>query len=73
MMKKIFLSLSLFTALLTSNVASDLIQSVCGDPETRPEVSQLEATIRPELLNRTMAAKLEQDKDSAYLSYLLAP
>jgi type VI secretion system protein VasG len=44
--------------LLTSNVASDMIQSVCADPDTRPEVEQLAELIRPELLKTFKPALL---------------
>lgn len=35
--------------ILTSNVATDTITSLCADPETRPEPDALTTTIRPEL------------------------
>ncbi|MFO0946847.1 MAG: type VI secretion system ATPase TssH [Planctomycetota bacterium] len=35
--------------ILTSNVATDTITSLCADPETRPEPEALTTTIRPEL------------------------
>jgi type VI secretion system protein VasG len=44
--------------LLTSNVGSDLIASVCADPETKPEAEALAETIRPELRKHFPAALL---------------
>jgi len=44
--------------LLTSNVGSDLIMSLCADPETRPESEALAQAIRPELLKQFPAALL---------------
>jgi type VI secretion system protein VasG len=44
--------------LLTSNVGSELIASLCADPDTRPEPGPLGEAIRPELLKRFPAAFL---------------
>ncbi len=44
--------------LLTSNVGSDLIMSLCADPDTKPEVDALGEAIRPELLKHFPAALL---------------
>ena len=44
--------------LLTSNVGSDLISSVCADPETKPEPEALAESIRPELRKHFPAALL---------------
>jgi type VI secretion system protein VasG len=44
--------------LLTSNVGSDLIMSLCKDPETNPESETLAEAIRPELLKHFPAALL---------------
>ena len=44
--------------LCTSNVGSDLIQSVCADPETRPEPDKLGELLRPKLLERFKPAFL---------------
>ncbi|MEX2208185.1 MAG: type VI secretion system ATPase TssH [Myxococcota bacterium] len=44
--------------LLTSNVGSDLIMSLCADPETKPESEALAEAIRPELLKAFPAALL---------------
>ncbi|HVJ86825.1 MAG TPA: type VI secretion system ATPase TssH [Caulifigura sp.] len=38
--------------LCTSNVGSDLIQSLCADPDTRPEPEKLGEQLRPKLLER---------------------
>jgi type VI secretion system protein VasG len=44
--------------LCTSNVGSDLIQSLCADPETRPEPDKLGEQLRPKLLERFKPAFL---------------
>ncbi len=44
--------------LCTSNVGSDLIQSLCADPETRPEPEKLGESLRPKLLERFKPAFL---------------
>jgi type VI secretion system protein VasG len=44
--------------LLTSNVGSDLIASLCADPETKPEAEALADAIRPELRKHFPAALL---------------
>jgi type VI secretion system protein VasG len=44
--------------LLTTNVGSELIASLCADPDTRPEADPLAEAIRPELLKRFPAAFL---------------
>jgi type VI secretion system protein VasG len=44
--------------LLTSNVGSELIMSLCKDPETNPESDALADAIRPELLKHFPAALL---------------
>lgn len=44
--------------LCTSNVGSDLIQSLCADPETRPDADQLSEQLRPKLLERFKPAFL---------------
>ena len=44
--------------LCTSNVGSDLIQSLCADPETRPEPDKLGELLRPKLLERFKPAFL---------------
>ena len=44
--------------LLTSNVGSDLIMSLCKDPETNPDSDALAQAIRPELLKHFPAALL---------------
>ncbi len=44
--------------LLTSNVGSDTIMKLCGDPETCPEPEALAEAIRPELLRQFPAALL---------------
>jgi len=44
--------------LCTSNVGSDLIQSLCADPETRPEPDKLAEQLRPKLLERFKPAFL---------------
>ena len=44
--------------LCTSNVGSDLIQSLCADPETRPEPEKLAEQLRPKLLERFKPAFL---------------
>ncbi len=44
--------------LCTSNVGSDLIQSLCADPETRPDPDKLCEQLRPKLLERFKPAFL---------------
>lgn len=44
--------------LCTSNVGSDVIQSVCADPETRPDPEKLAEVLRPKLLERFKPAFL---------------
>ena len=44
--------------LCTSNTGSDLIQSLCADPETRPEPDKLTEQLRPKLLERFKPAFL---------------
>ncbi|HVV99871.1 MAG TPA: AAA family ATPase, partial [Planctomycetaceae bacterium] len=44
--------------LCTSNTGSDLIQSLCADPETRPEPDKLAELLRPKLLERFKPAFL---------------
>lgn len=44
--------------LLTSNVGTDLIMSLCADPETRPDPAGLEEALRPELVNAFKPALL---------------
>nr|WP_029247353.1 type VI secretion system ATPase TssH [Schlesneria paludicola] len=44
--------------LCTSNVGSDLIQSLCADPETRPDPEKLGEQLRPKLLERFKPAFL---------------
>ena len=44
--------------LCTSNTGSDLIQSLCADPETRPEPDKLAEQLRPKLLERFKPAFL---------------
>ncbi len=44
--------------LCTSNVGSDLIQSLCADPETRPDAEKLGELLRPKLLERFKPAFL---------------
>lgn len=44
--------------LLTSNVGTELIMSLCADPETRPDSAGLEEALRPELVNAFKPALL---------------
>ena len=44
--------------LLTSNVGSDLIMNMCGDPELIPESDQMADALRPDLLKAFPAALL---------------
>jgi type VI secretion system protein VasG len=44
--------------LCTSNTGSDVIQSVCADPETRPDPEKLGEVLRPKLLERFKPAFL---------------
>jgi type VI secretion system protein VasG len=44
--------------LCTSNTGSDLIQSLCADPDTRPEPDKLAELLRPKLLERFKPAFL---------------
>ncbi len=44
--------------LLTSNVGTDLIMSLCSDPDTRPDPAGLEEALRPELVNAFKPALL---------------
>ena len=44
--------------LLTSNVGTDLIMSLCADPETRPDAAGLEEALRPELVDAFKPALL---------------
>jgi type VI secretion system protein VasG len=44
--------------LLTSNVGTDLIMSLCADPETRPDPDGLEEALRPELVKAFKPALL---------------
>lgn len=44
--------------LCTSNVGSDLIQSLCADPDTKPDPDKLAEQLRPKLLERFKPAFL---------------
>jgi len=52
--------------ILTSNVASDIIQKLCADPETLPEPDDLASIIRPELLKTFKPAFLSRLKIIPY-------
>jgi len=54
--------------LCTSNVGSDLIQSLCADPETRPEPDKLGEQLRPKLLERFKPAFLGRMSVVPYFS-----
>lgn len=54
--------------LCTSNVGSDLIQSLCADPETRPEPEKLSEQLRPKLLERFKPAFLGRMNVVPYFS-----
>jgi type VI secretion system protein VasG len=54
--------------LCTSNVGSDLIQSLCADPETRPEPDKLSEQLRPKLLERFKPAFLGRMNVVPYFS-----